>query len=64
MFVVKKTLPCPTSELLQLSGYEDDDDWRAPIVNKFVWPTSASISDLKHFALIHGCYTIEVHLGC
>ena len=52
--VVKRTLPCSISELLQPPGCEDDDDWRAPIVNKFVWPTSASILDLKHFALIHG----------
>ena len=34
--VVKRTLPCPASELLQPPEYEDDDYWRAPIVNKFV----------------------------
>ena len=36
VFVVKRTLSCPASELLQPPGYEDKDDWHAPIVNKFV----------------------------
>ena len=53
MSVVRRNLPCPFSELLQPPDYNDDENWRAHIINKLLEPTSANISNLKHFILIH-----------
>ena len=54
MAVVRRTLPCTASELLQPLEYEEDEDWRLPIIDKLVKPTSAVIPDLKYFSLIEG----------
>ena len=56
LLVIRRTVPCPISELLQLSNYEDDEDWHASIIDQLLNPTSDNISELKNFVLIDVLY--------
>lgn len=51
MVVLKRTLPCSSNELPPT--YEEKDWWK-PIIKELLNPSSATISHLKHFVLIHG----------
>ncbi|XP_017974545.1 PREDICTED: uncharacterized protein LOC108661602 [Theobroma cacao] len=51
--VLKRTISCPSSELLRPPIYEEED-WRKPIIEELLNPGSTAIPRLKHYILIHG----------